>query len=513
MKKILVLFISISLSGALLAQEVKKDEAAKSESKKDVPVFAEKGQKLTVPQIVKLALERNSDLLSARLDATTSDSAYQKFQSKYDIYFGADGGIRYQDYPELNWGKYGKYDNDYDVGASIRKMFSSGTAVTASVREEYFVNKNVSDVVAKTYRPVMFLQLQQELLKNSFGYSERQTQSMLENQSRMQKNYVISRITGLVAGAMVDVWDVSLKKVARDNAELSLRETRRVRDVTANNVRLGISETYDLNFYNAMLSAFESRFTLAEQMYKDSVRKLYRTLNYEFDGDVPDIGDVSVLSDTMVEVNIEESLKIAFQKRVDYNNAAIAKDAAQSQLSVARNDLLPSFTVSGSVSSSAIETSAGTANGKATALDTPAYSARFAMTYPLGDSNQAANERDARAKLKQSELDLEKTRKLIRDDVISKAEMIKVSFTSFQRARASRLEYDRYYQGILANLRMGKTSSAVVKNALDAYNDSRQREQEALVQYNVALMQYDIAINMLLEKYSVDVEKYIAEAK
>jgi hypothetical protein len=513
MKKISVLFISISLSGVLLAQDVKKDEAVNSESKKEVPQFAIKGQKLTVPQIIKLALERNSDLLSARLDATMSDTAYQKFQSKYDIYLGADGGVRMQDYPEAQWKKYGQSDKEYDVSASVKKMFSTGTSVTASMKEDYFDNTTTAGLHEKSYRPILYLQLQQELLKNSFGYSERQTQALLESQSRIQKNIVISRITGLVAGALVDVWDVSLKKVARDNAELSLRETRRVRDVTANNVRLGISETYDLNFYNAMLSSFESRFVLAEQLYKDSVRKLYRTLNYELSGDIPDLGDFSVLSDTVIEVNVEESLKAAFQKRVDYNNAIIAREAAQSQLSVSRNDALPSFTVSGSVASSAQDASMGTANGKASGLDTPTYAARFSMTYPLGDSTQAANERDARAKLKQSELDLEKTRKVIRDDVTSKAEMIKVTFTSFQRARASRLEYDRYYQGILANLRMGKTSSAVVKNALDAYNDSRQREQEALVQYNVALMQFDIATNLLLEKYSVDVEKYVAEAK
>ena len=70
-----------------------------------------------------------------------------------------------------------------------------------------------------------------------------------------------------------------------------------------------------------------------------------------------------------------------------------------------------------------------------------------------------------------------------------------------------------YYASILANLRMGKISLAIVKNALDALNDSRQRELEGLVQYNIMLLQFDLATNELLEKYKVDVNKYLASAK
>lgn len=472
-----------------------------------------KGQKLTVAQAVKLVLERNSELLMARLDGTMSDTAYQKYQSKYDIYLSADGGVRYQQYPEANYSKYGKEDTDYDVTGSVRKSFSSGTTATASLKEEYLKNTTSTGVVNKTYRPVLYFQLQQELLKNAFGTSEKQTESMLESQAKMTKNGVSSKISGLVASALVDIWDVSLKRVARDNAAIALRETRRVRDVTANNVRLGISETYDLNFYNAMLAAYESNNASAEQLYKDSVRKLYRTLNYEINGDVPDLEDFSVLTDTLSEVNVDQALKAAYAKRADYKNAQISLEAAKSQLSVARNDSLPSLTVSGVVSSAAIETGMGTASGKASAMDTPTLSARFSMSKALGDSTQYANERDARAKLRQSQLDLDRVRLIVKDDISSKAESIKIAYESYQRSRTSRQQYERYYTSILGNLRMGKTSSAVVKNALDAYNDSRQKEHSALVNYNITLLQFDISTNQLLEKYDIDVDKYIAEAK
>jgi len=127
--------------------------------------------------------------------------------------------------------------------------------------------------------------------------------------------------------------------------------------------------------------------------------------------------------------------------------------------------------------------------------------------------SQATNERDTKIKVRQMELRLEKSRVEVKDDVISKAEAIKVGYISYQKARTARQESEKYYQSILANLRMGKISSAVVKNALDAYNDSRQREVEALVGYNISLMQFDLATNILLEKYNVDVNRYLAESK
>jgi hypothetical protein len=506
----MVLSLSAGFAQSGKSAENGTSEEKKAQAEQSITI---KGQKLTVAQAVKLVLERNNELQMARLDGTMSDTAYLKYQSKYDIYVGADGGVRYQEYPVAQYKKYGQEDKDYDAGVSLRKSFSSGTSVTTSLKEEYIVNTDINGNVTKNYSPVLYMQIQQELLKNSFGYSDRKNLSMLENQSKMQKNGVSSKISGLVASALVDIWDVSLKRVARDNAVIAFRETKRVRDVTANNVRLGISETYDLNFYNAMLAAYESRSAAAQQQYRDSVRKLYRTLNYELNGDVPDIEDFSVLSDELSEVNIDQSLKAAYAKRADYLNAQIALDAAKSQLAVARNDALPSFTVSGTVSSLAIEDNLGKANGKSTSLDTPAYSARFSISKALGDSTQFANERDARAKLRQAELDLDRLRLVVKDDVASKVESIKVAYTSYQRAKTSRQEYERYYNSILGNLRMGKTSSAVVKNALDSYNDSRQKEHEALVNFNISLLQFDISTNQLLEKYNIDVNKYISEAK
>ncbi|HEY1405933.1 MAG TPA: TolC family protein [Spirochaetota bacterium] len=520
MRKIVLSILLLSTPFHLIVFAQEQPDAKQTES---LPaILTAKGQKLTLEQAIQLALERNHDLLSTRLEAAMSDSAYRTYDAKYDITLNASAGIQYQKTPpKLYETTNYKDQTTYMASGSVMKTFSTGTTFSAGVTE---TNSKTNVVAANdkgefvnvgnqsVYVPVLFATIQQELLKNSFGFSDRAQLRILENTTKAQRNGQIQAISGLITGTLIDVWNVSLKKSARDIADQSVRETKRVRDVVAGNARLGISETYDLNLYNAMLAGSEASFVYADQAYRDAVRKLFRTFNYEVSGDLPELSDLTVLSDVYSEVNIDTAIKTALAKRVDYINAQIALESAKESVSLSTNGSLPSLVVSGTVSSTAAEDSAAKANGKASVLDTPTYQVKVAASYPLENTAQGTALRDSRYKVRQAELNFEKIRLAVKDDVVSNAEQIKVGYTAYQKAKTARQESERYYQSIQANLRMGKISIAVVKNALDSLNSSRQNELNALVQYNIILLQFDLATNELLEKYKVDVDKYIAAA-
>ena len=543
MKKILasafIMSIVFSVSGVYAQtaapdiKEAPKDAAAANKSASAVPF---QGGKLTVEEAIKLVLKNNQDLLDARYDANMADTMYQKFQSKYSIYVNAEGGAEFATNPEILKASKGDTIETYDISASIMKMFSTGTTVAAGVTDSFtktkYNNAALPSAMAameplayqmysglmpsgttENYVPVMYASIQQELLKNSFGYQERAQEKMLQNAGILQRNGVKMKISGLVTGALVDIWTVTVKKAAKDNAEISLKETRKVRDIIAANVRLGISETYDLNFYNMLYAGAETKYALANQDYKTAVRKFYRTMNYELDGPVPELTDVSVLTTELREVNLESAIKTAYAKRIDYNSALVTQQNAQSELGIQKNDALPSLVLSGTVSSMTIGNALGDTATKAATLDTPTYEVRMKMSYPLGDSGKEVNVRDARYKLQQANLRVDKSRREVKDDVVTKAEMISVMYSAYQKAKIAREESEKYYYSIQGFLKMGKIPSSAVKNALDALNDSRQRELESLVQYNTILLQMDIATNELLEKYNVNVDQYLAEAK
>ena len=73
----------------------------------------------------------------------------------------------------------------------------------------------------------------------------------------------------------------------------------------------------------------------------------------------------------------------------------------------------------------------------------------------------------------------------------------------------ARKQSELFYQGMLRDLRLGRLSSAIAKNGLDALVQSREMELQALVGYNISLLKFDVARNILFEKYNIDVDKYI----
>lgn len=529
------LILSIAFLPAVLTAQEPATGGAEASAPAAKQGFSLNGKKISIEEAIKLVLQNNKDLLDARYDAKMADSNYQKFLSKYSVYLAADGGMQYQDNPASTEMRQGKNIKTYEGSFGAQKSFMTGTTVAAGLKEsytqtDYLMNPLKLPVYNKStdaqenyyvpyqlgakdiYAPALFVSVQQELLKNSFGYSDRQQEKMLKNATTLIQMGQEAKISGLVAGALMDIWDVTLKKTARDNATISMRETKKVRDIVAANARLGISETFELNLYNAMYAGAEASFSQAEKDYQDAIRKLYRTLDVQID-DTADVADVMALTTELKTVNIEAALKSAFAKRADYANAVLSEENARLQLGIARNGQLPSLTAGASVTSYSVNQKFGDANSDMAGLDSPIYGVTVKMTYPLFDSGTEVAVRDAEYQSQQTKLRLEKARREIKDDVVSKADQIRVVYTMYQKMKVAREESERYFASIQNYLRMGKVKSADVKNALDTLTASRQRELQALIAYNMTLVQMDIATNELLEKYNVDVKQYLASAK
>ena len=284
----------------------------------------------------------------------------------------------------------------------------------------------------------------------------------------------------------------------------------RVRNIIAQNVRIGLAERFDLNYYNSLVASSEARKVQAQQQYRDSLRNLLQTLNLD---DNIRVDGTAVLSGSLPEVNRDLALKIAYAKRADYLNARLAMKNAQLSLDMYENQGMPSMTAELNVSSLAQQQNAGEAYSDASSASYPSWEAKVTFTYPLDDQEQKTNVRDAEFRLKQAKLQYDKYHRVVRDDITAKIEHIDTYYRIYNKAKEITRQSETYYRRLLANLRRGRFTAAVVKNGLDAMVESRQRELEALVQFNVSLLKFDLAKNELFDKYNVDVNKYIPRSK
>ena len=141
------------------------------------------GKKIKLGDAIRIAIEQNHDIITGSYDVAMTDSAYQRYLNKYSPLINFEGGSKYQEFPEDMGPIVGRDEKSLDISAAIAKRFSTGTTVSTGIKHEYtkttyepIVIPGLGSIPAfgdpEYHRPILFISIQQELLKNAFGYNE-----------------------------------------------------------------------------------------------------------------------------------------------------------------------------------------------------------------------------------------------------------------------------------------------------------------------------------------------------
>lgn len=519
MKKTIVYFFNLCLiflfTAAVFAHDEKTADNQKNTKKSSITID---GKELSLEEAIDIVITKNLTLQSAKFDVIMADREILSHDKRYTTTANLEGGYTSQKSPESTLSEFtGSESYQWDIKASVSKLFPSGTAVSAGVGETlYDANDPAIPGFGKTqadpayHKPSFFVSIQQELLKNAFGYSERLEREIKDNNVTIQRASIIDQLSGLVVKALVDYWAVTVRKSAMDNSTVGLNSAKEVRDIIARNAQYGLAESYDLNQYNALVAGAEATLTDSTRQYNDAVRNFLRTVNMPPETEVK---GVTELVDELPALDRDTSVKTAMEKRIDFKNAILKLENAKKEISMEKNNSLPSVSAGARVSTMGQDEDLPPAV-KDTATGTyPSLNVNLKMSYPLDDAEQKSKVRNAYFKAKQAEFKLEEKKNEVRDDVLSKLEAVETSHAILINSKIAKTESELYYQKILAKFKLGKTNSIVIRTALDSMVQSRQKELEALVGYNVALLQFDLAKNEIFDRYKVDAEKYIRSIK
>jgi outer membrane protein TolC len=526
-KRILIIFAILLLNVPLFAQEEKQN------NKKEASISIG-GNALSLEQAIDIVIKQNLTLQSAKYDIAMSDTAYEKAQKKYATNLNLEGGYMQQESPPTKTSAMiGTKQWQYDAGISLSKIFSTGTTISAGVKEVFsdgndkqingqyvYTNPSTGNLAYRTYtqyaadpayhKPVFFASIQQEILKNAFGVSDRRQNKMLENQTEIQRTALINMLSGLVVNTLVDYWNITIQKSAMETAQAALESNTRVRGIIMRNAGYGLSEQYELNQYNSLVASSQANLEAAKQRYREAVRKLLRTIDMPQETEVSGVTD---LIDDLPAIDPEASLKTGFAKRVDYKNAILTLDNAKTDLALQENNALPSLTLSLGVTTQGQDTNINEAFNQAATAEYPAWQARAKMSYPLDDSDIKASVRNAYMKQKQAELSLKSLKLEIRDDILNRMEQVSSQHQMLVNSRTAGKEADLYYRNVLKRFEQGKVTSVTMKLATDAMVQSRYQALNSLVQYNVSLLLFDLSKNEVFDRYHINVEKYLKNIK
>jgi hypothetical protein len=483
----------------------------------DEPALVLGAMKITLSQAIEWAVKQNYDMLAVSYEVAMLDTQYNQFLKRFATQLSVEGGGAYARNVPSQKTFVGENITQSKISAMVAKNFLSGTTLAGGVSYEYDdINRKgglsgylFSSMMgpANPHKPGIFISVQQELLKNAFGINDRMVKEIINNESKKQKDKIVFQLSLIIVQVIGEYWSTVMGKVSLENAELQVKETKKVRDITSRNAGYGLADDYTLNMYNSMLAGAEAKMAMARQKYRESLRGFLTTINVDENTDVT---GTAIFSNRYPAINVEEALKTAYQKRADYQNALTDMETAKSGLKIASNNALPSLTavINGKLDSEN-GSFGGTLGNDLGQIKYPAIEGKLKLTYPIGDNELYIQERNARFRIRQAEIQLEKYKRTVKDDIMNSTDNIESSYRLYQKAMEARKQSELFYQGMLRDLRLGRLNSAIVKNGLDALVQSREMELQALVGYNISLLQFDVARNILFEKYNIEVDKYI----
>ena len=517
MKKNILLiasFILIVTGTSITAQETAdKSENGISEKRIGVEISDEvavviDGKKITLSEAITRAIERNPDIYVSKYEAAMADTDSMKANARYSPLLNAEAGISSTINPELYYSLYGRKNDAVNASVSLAKGFSTGTTVVAGTGyTSSKLDTGYPGVVYDVSSPVVFASIQQEFLKNAFGCNDRNLDKILKNATQMKREAYIYSMSMIAFKVMIEYWNVIIAQNHLDNSRIMLAETKKVRSISAEKVNLGLSEKFEINYWNSLVASANANVTQAEQNYRKILRQFYRDINVDA---IISMQEKVVLTDKLPVINSEEAMKRAFEKRVDYLNAVRMLENARLSLRMNQNNALPSLKGIVSASSMDLNTdSPSDAYSNVAGMKYHKYEAKLSMSYPLDDTNQKADERNAGWMVEQSKQKLETTRREVKDDVTTKIENITANYQLYSEAKEARKQAELYYNNILLNMRRGRFAASSVRDAMDGLVKTREMELQLLVLYNASLIEFEVSKNDLFETYKIDVNKYI----
>lgn len=483
-----------------------------------------KPKPLTLRETIKLVLDNNNSVRIQQLEILKSDTELLKEESKYTpkVDFTYQSLVR-KDVPTPQTLFSGTQTNQDAYILGLEKLFETGTYFRVEGSDTRFDNNAGEDVTA-LFNPLISslaqpplhtgalkVILQQELLKNAFGYSQRRINDIKRKQSQIQREELEYQLAQLTVKAMVDYWSLSIAEQELQTAQNLYRNTANIRAITAQKLGIGLAERFELNQWNALLSQAAIQLDQANLDRDAKRRELLRTLN--LDPDLQLTGATDLVQDPPENTNRERDIQQALDSRPDL--AVIRKQMEIARLSreLADNNLLPSVKIGGSYASRDVGRQAETAFYHVPRGTYPEMTFQFKVEYPLWDEGARVDARNARINLKQLSLREKEITRQVEDDIRNGYDQTRAAYRAVNQSRNALYQTQAYYNGLVVRYRQGRFSADAIKQALDQLVQARQAYTRALINYNITLLRYDLARDVIWQKYNIDIDAVIDRMK
>jgi outer membrane protein TolC len=202
----------------------------------------------------------------------------------------------------------------------------------------------------------------------------------------------------------------------------------------------------------------------------------------------------------VVQVEAEASIQEALEKRPEYAQLKLTLQNSDINLRVARNQLLPSLQLQGSLGLNGLKDSFGSTYSQLTSGEFTSWSAGLVLEYPLG--NRSARSAFIQAKLTddQTRTSLLNLKRQIVSEVREAVRRIEADVRRVEATRAARALAEEQLRVERKRLEAGVTTTFNVLSFQRDLAAAQASEIEAITTYNQDLANLELVKGTVLEK-------------
>ena len=462
---------------------------------------------LTLREGILLAIHNNLELAIEQVNPLVRDKELTGKQGKYDPTVSVEVGgesSRRQVVSEL----MDSESSDIAWGGSVSKLLPTGTVIGVRMGSGRASTDNLFVDPSRTNRAELTLELLHPLLRGSGTDLNNAEIVIAANDKRMAGHQLQSSAMNVVADVQSRYWDLAFTAEHLAVERISLEQARDLLAANRERVALGAMARNEIIQTEATVAEREERIVTARaavEEAEDRLKAITRLAKDEASWQLRIVPtDRPVLRPKTVD--LDESLRAAFQNRPDWAEASLAIENARIGVDVARDGVRPRLDFTGSAGLNGLDHNYGNAVDGLFSGSFYAWQAGLALEFPLG--NRAAKSEFEKSRLlhRQSVLLMERLRQRIIVQVRRAARHVETNLERVKAAELTRKLQETKLSAEMELLRVGKATSHDVLEYQRDLAIARSGYLKALVDYNRSLVELQRVTGTIFEQNDVRIQ-------
>jgi HAE1 family hydrophobic/amphiphilic exporter-1 len=474
---------------------------------------------LTLQDAVAMALQRNLDIESQRIDTQVALFDYEATRSPYDFNLSGDFGFTSSTFPVARTFEGGGADAaisqkflDYSVGFS--QLFSDdfgfldhGGSVTGSFNNRRSTTDSLSSTLNPTNEPSLQFNFTQPLLRNFKIDIYRRQIKLAKKNLDLSDSLFRQRVIETINQVQRTYWDLVYalrnEQIQRESVQLALvqldNNLKQVEAGTLAPIELRSTEA-DLELRKVQVISAMQNITTTENVLKGLII-----------GDPNDtrwsarVVPADPANFSPVEPDLESSLRAAIVNRPELEQLKIQTQLRGIDLDYYKDQLKPQLDFIANYNLQGLAGTPATFDGTPIAVpnqfvggfgrslgtlfsaDFPTWSVGVRFTFPVQNTLAEANYGRTKAELRQLDARQRKLIETIQVDVRNALQAVVAAKQRYEAAQAARVAAEAQLRGEEERFRAGLSTNFLVLDRQNVLSSARGSEAQALTDYNKAL--------------------------